>query len=150
LIKAGTALIKKLFMKLTNVFTLIVISILGMLSITLPIFILEDLKSYDSPLFPLIRTGIEGVSKFSLFFLFLSGFMIKFFSDLSSWKIGLASMVLFPLAAFLEMAVDSSSHNMFPVEFISYAIYTLPAVLGASISQIIKKINFKRGCSSVG
>ena len=137
-------------MKLTNVFTLIVISILGMLSITLPIFILEDLKSYDSPLFPLIRTGIEGVSKFSLFFLFLSGFMIKFFSDLSSWKIGLASMVLFPLAAFLEMAVDSSSHNMFPVEFISYAIYTLPAVLGASISQIIKKINFKRGCSSVG
>ena len=137
-------------MKLTNVSTLIVISILGMLSITLPIFILEDLKSYDSPLFPLIRTGIEGVSKFSLFFLFLSGFMIKFFSDLSSWKIGLASMVLFPLAAFLEMAVDSSSHNMFPVEFISYAIYTLPAVLGASISQIIKKINFKRGCSSVG
>ena len=137
-------------MKLTNVFTLIVISILGMLSITLPIFILEDLKSYDSPLFPLIRTGIEGISKFSLFFLFFSGFMVKFFSDLSGWKIGLASMMLFPLAAFLEMTVDSSSHNMFPIEFMFYAIYALPSVLGASVSQIIKKINFKRGCSSVG
>ena len=137
-------------MKLTNVSTLVVISILGMLSIILPVFILGDLKPYDSPLFPLIRTGIEGISKFSLFFLFLSGFLIKFFSDLSVWKIGLASMMLFPLAAFLEMTVDNSSHNMFPIEFIFYAIYTLPSVLGASVSQIIKKINFKRGCSSAG
>ena len=137
-------------MKLTNVSTLIVISILGMLSIILPIFILGELKPYDSPLFPLIKTGIEGISKFSLFFLFLSGFMVKIFSDLSGWKIGLASMMLFPLAAFLEMTVDRSSHNMFPIEFMFYAIYALPSVLGASVSQIIKKINFKRGCSSAG
>ncbi len=88
-------MLQKLLMKLTNISTLIVISILGMLSIILPVFILGDLKPYDSPLIPLIKTGIEGSSKFSLIFLFLSGFMVKFFSDLSGWKIGLASMMLF-------------------------------------------------------
>ncbi|MFT6799469.1 MAG: hypothetical protein ACJAWA_001599, partial [Nonlabens sp.] len=45
-------------MKLNNLSAFIAISILGMLSIILPIFILGDLKPYESPLFPLIRTGI--------------------------------------------------------------------------------------------
>jgi hypothetical protein len=58
-------------MKLNNLSAFIAISILGMLSIILPIFILGDLKPYESPLFPLIRTGIEGMSIYSLSFLFL-------------------------------------------------------------------------------
>lgn len=125
-------------MNLKNVSAFIVVSILGMLSIILPVFFLEDLRHYDSPLFPIIRTGIEGMSRYSLSFLFLSGFIVKLFSNAPSWQIGLMSMVLFPLAAICEMIADSSSHNMFPIEFIFYGMYTIPAIIGAYFSQLIK------------
>jgi hypothetical protein len=115
-----------------------------MLSIILPIFILGDLKPYESPLFPLIRTGIEGMSIYSLSFLFLSGFIIKLLSKASFWKIGLMSMALFPLATFCEMIFDPTSHNMFPFEFIFYAIYTIPAIIGAAVSQVIKRFVIKK------
>jgi len=131
-------------MKLKNVSALIAISILGMLSIILPVFILADLKPYESPLFPLIRTGIEGISIYSLSFLFLSGFIVKLFSNIPFWKIGLMSMVLFPLATICEMIADSSSHNMFPFEFIFYGIYTMPAIIGAAASQVIKRFLIKK------
>lgn len=108
-----------------------------MISILIPVFILDDLRTYDSPLFPMIRTGIEGISLYSLLFLISSGFIIKSFSDLSSWKIGLASMALFPLAAICEIIYEPTSHNLFPLEFIFYAIYTLPALLGAYLSEFI-------------
>ncbi len=114
-------------------------SILGIVSIVLPIFFLPNLKQYDSPLFPLIRTGIEGISIWSFVLLLLSGFGMKLLSKLTSWKIGLATMALFPILAIFEMFVDSSSHNLFPIEFIFYAIYAVPAIIGASIAQRFQK-----------
>ncbi|HIF83906.1 MAG TPA: hypothetical protein EYQ79_00255 [Flavobacteriaceae bacterium] len=124
-------------MKLKNLQSLLFVSILGMISILIPVFILDDLRTYDSPLFPMIRTGIEGISLYSLLFLISSGLIIKSFSDLSSWKIGLASMALFPLAAICEIIYEPTSHNLFPLEFIFYAIYSLPALLGAYLSEFI-------------
>lgn len=115
-------------------------SILGVISIVLPIFFLPDLKQYESPLFPLIRTGIEGISIWSFGLLLISGFGMKLMSKLAGWKIGLATMALFPIMAIIEMIADSSSHNMLPFEFIGYALYSVPAIIGAYLAQGIKKI----------
>jgi hypothetical protein len=124
----------------TNVFWFYLLaSILGVISIVLPTFFIPDLKQYDSPLFPLIRTGIEGISFWSFGLLLLSGFGVKLLSNLSGWKIGLTTMALFPILAIFEMFVDSSSHNMFPFEFIFYAVYAVPSIIGAYIAQGIKK-----------
>jgi hypothetical protein len=131
-------------MNVKNASTIIAISILGMLSIILPVFILGDLKPSESPLFPLIRAGVEGSSIHSLWFLFISGFIVKLFSNIPFWKIGLMSMVLFPLAAICEMIVDPSSHNLFPFEFIFYAVTTIPAIIGAGLSQVIKRFVLKK------
>ena len=131
-------------MKTKRIISFVTIAILGMCSIVLPVFYLDDLKHYDSPLFPLIITGIEGISMYSLGFLIFSGFIVKLFSDVPSWKIGLMSMVLFPLAAICEMIADSSSHNMFPFEFIFYGCYTIPAIIGAYTSQLIKSFAIKK------
>tara|TARA_B110000967_G_scaffold134888_1_gene137717 strand:- start:320 stop:718 length:399 start_codon:yes stop_codon:yes gene_type:complete len=131
-------------MKTKRIISIVTIAILGMSSIVLPVFFLDDLKHYDSPLFPLIRTGIEGISMYSLSFLIFSGFIVKLFSDVPSWKIGLMSMILFPLAAICEMIADSSSHNMFPIEFIFYGFYTIPAIIGAYTSQLIKSFVIKK------
>ncbi len=115
-------------------------SILGVISILLPTFFLPDLKQYDSPLFPMIRTGIEGISIWSFGLLLLSGFGVKLLSKLSGWKIGLTTMALFPIMAIFEMIVDSSSHNLFPIEFILYAVYSVPAIIGAYLAQGTIKI----------
>ena len=53
------------------------------------------------------------------------------------------SMALFPLAAFCEMIADTSSHNMFPFEFIFYGIFTIPTIIGAYFSQLIKSFVLK-------
>ena len=119
-------------------------SVLGIVSIVLPTFFLPDLKQYDSPLFPIIRTGIEGISIWSFGLLLLSGFCVKLLSKLPWWKIGLTTMALFPIMAILEMFVDSSSHNVFPIEFIIYALYSAPAIGGAYIAQGIKKNSGKK------
>jgi len=71
--------------------------------------------------------------------LFLSGFGLKLLSNLSSWKIGLTTMPIFPIMAVIEMFVDSSSHSLFPFEFILYAVYTIPVIIGAYIPQGIQK-----------
>ena len=131
-------------MRTKQIISFVTIAILGMSSIVLPVFFLDDLKHYDSPLFPLIRTGIEGISIYSLGFLIFSGFIVKLFSDVASSKIGLMSMILFPLAAICEMIADSSSHNMFPIEFIFYGFYTIPAIIGAYTCQLIKSLTIKK------
>jgi hypothetical protein len=49
-------------------------------------------------------------------------------------------MALFPILAIFETFVDSSSHNMLPFEFIFYALYSVPAIIGAYSAQGIKKV----------
>lgn len=127
-------------MKLISYLTYLQISLLGVLSIILPVFFLPDLNQYESPLFPMIRTGIEGISMWSFIFLFLSGFVVKFFINLSGWKIGLLTMALFPVWVLAEVIIDPTSHNLFPFEFLLYSLYTIPAIIGAYISLGIQKI----------
>jgi hypothetical protein len=68
---------------------------------------------------------------------------VKLFSDVPFWKIGLMSMALFPLAAICEMIADSSSHNMLPIDpYLRF--YTIPALLGAYTSQVIRNYIVQR------
>lgn len=114
-------------------------AILGLTSIVLPTFFLTNLKQYDSPLFPVVKTAIEGISIWSFALLFLSGFGVKLLSKLSSWKIGLMTMALFPVMAIVEIFTDTSSHNMLPFELIFYAVCSLPAIIGAYLAQYMKR-----------
>jgi hypothetical protein len=59
-------------------------SISGIISMVLQHFFISDLKQYDSPLFPLIRTGIEGHSEF--WPITFKRFGVKLLSNLSGWK----------------------------------------------------------------
>jgi len=123
--------------------TYLLISLFGVLSIVLPVYLQPDINQYDSPVFPMIRTGIEGFSGWSFGLLFLSGFGAKLLTNLSEWKIGLLTMVLFPVLAICEMIVDPSSHNLLPFEFIIYCFFTIPAMIGAYLAVIGQKL-YKR------
>ncbi|HSH19244.1 MAG TPA: hypothetical protein VLA03_02250 [Draconibacterium sp.] len=119
-------------------------AVLGVLSILLPVFFQAGLKHYESSLFSLIRDCIEGISMWSFALLFSTGFVMRFYTKLSGWKIGLATMALFPVMAILELSVDSTSHNLLPLEIIMYAIYAIPAIIGAYIGQGVQRITQKK------
>lgn len=53
--------------------------------------------------------------------------------------LGSSTALLFPIAAFLEMAVDPQSHNLWPFEFLLYAVLVAgPAVAGAFIGSFLQ------------
>ena len=122
-------------MKLNSLQSLLIAYMLGMASILVPVWLLEDLKPYDAPLFPMLRTGLEGISSYSFALLFMSGFVVRILSASASWIIGLGCMALFPIAAICELIEDPTSHNMFPMELILYAFYAIPAAIGAYAAQ---------------
>ncbi len=53
-------------------------------------------------------------------------------------------MILFPLATICEMIFETNSHNLFPIEIMIYAIFTIPAILGAGAFQVINRTAIKK------
>ena len=86
---------------------------------------------------PLIGTGIENSG-----FLVLLGvciFLGLWTGRANPWLLGLLTMSAFPVIAVAEMIVDSTSHNLFPIEF---TIYAFAAVLNGgcvSIGRLMTK-----------
>src|SRR5712691_9719086 len=118
-------------------FTLAVAALLGLLAIVAPVWIL-DLRHYTAPLFPLIRSGVEGMSLLTLVLLFCAGFLVGCFGIGHPLLLGTATVALLPLAAFAEMIVSSTSHNLWPLEFIIYGLISLCAVVGAFAGRFAK------------
>ena len=114
-------------------------AILGLASFMIPVMLTPGIKYYDSPLFPLIRTGTEEFSFFTACCLVISGFIIGFLNPKHPWRWGLATMSLFPILAIIEMVVDPYSHNLWPFEFLMYGVLTVPGILGAITGAFIRK-----------
>ncbi len=45
---------------------------------------------------------------------------------------GLASVALLPVATFVEVLIDPTSHNLWPLEIVIYALLALPAIGAAA------------------
>jgi hypothetical protein len=129
-------------------------AVLGLISIIIPPIYIVHVKAYDSPLFPMVRTGIEGMSLWSLLFLFLSGMFLGiiypkhepsygmffgFFYSKQALLLGISTMALFPILAFLEMMTDNNSHSIWPIEFVLYGVATIPGIAGAYIGAFIRR-----------
>ncbi|PKL43121.1 MAG: hypothetical protein CVV39_08720 [Planctomycetes bacterium HGW-Planctomycetes-1] len=129
-------------------------AVLGLISIIIPPLWIVDVKAYESPLFPMVRTGIEGMSEWSLLFLFLSGMLLGIIYPKRQplygrllgviypkhellW--GISTMSLFPILAFIEMSVMPNSRNLWPIEFVIYGFCTIPGIIGAYIGAFIRR-----------
>ena len=118
-------------------FTFAVAALLGLLAIVAPVWI-PDLHRYTAPLFPLIRSGVEGMSLLTLVLLFCAGFLVGCFGMGHPLLLGIATVALLPVAAFAEMIISSTSHNLWPLEFIIYGLISLCAVAGAFAGRFAK------------
>ncbi|HWL94554.1 MAG TPA: hypothetical protein VNT79_13610, partial [Phycisphaerae bacterium] len=94
---------------------------------------------HDAPLFPLVRTAIEGLSALAFVFLFISGLILGALCPKHPVRLGLCTMAAFPLLAFAEMVTDSTSHNLWPIEFVMYGVMSLAAVCGAYIARSARR-----------
>jgi hypothetical protein len=111
---------------------------LGVSAVILPVWLLR-LQPYPASLFPLIRTGVEGMSYLSLIFLFVSGLLLGFLGRGHPFLLGLATSALLPLFAIAEMLVSPTSHNLWPLEFAIYGFVSLSAVFGAYIGRFVQR-----------
>lgn len=114
----------------------VVASVLGLVSIIAPVFILS-LKHYDAPLFPWVRSGIEGLSFLSALLLVLSGLALGYRCPKHPFLVGVCTMAAFPLLALIEMLADTNSHNLFPIEFFFYGLISLIPVAGAYVGRSV-------------
>lgn len=117
--------------------------ILGLVSVIAPVFVLSQ-THYDAPLFPLVRSGVEGMSSLALTFLLLSGVLLGIVCPRHPLLLGASTMSAFPLLAIAEMSVSPTSHNLWPFEFVIYGFVSLVAVLGAFIGSFIYRRTHKQ------
>jgi hypothetical protein len=120
------------------VFTFAAASLLGLLAILAPVWIL-DLRRYPAPLFPLLRTGVEGMSLLTLVFLFCAGFLVSCFGVGHPFLLGIATVALLPILAIAEMCVSPASHNLWPLEFVIYGFVSLSAIVGAFLGRFMQR-----------
>ena len=125
--------------RLGLILSFVAASLLGLLAIVAPVWILE-LRRYTAPLFPLLRSGVEGMSLLTLVFLFCSGFLVGCFGVGHPFLLGIATVALLPILAIAEMSVSSATHNLWLLEFVIYGIISLCAVAGAFIGRFAKRL----------
>lgn len=113
-------------------------ALLGLGAVILPVWMLS-LRPYTAPLFPLVRTAVEGMSWLTFVFLLVSGLLLGLLGKGHPFLLGVTTMALLPLLAIAEMVVAPTSHNLWPLEFAMYGFISLSAVLGAYLGRYVQK-----------
>lgn len=91
------------------------------------------------PPFTLQKLGIDHFQPISVAFLLISGIIGSLVVGRGRWAIaGLSTMLAFPIIVLVEMLRDSTSHNLFPFELISYAVLTIPGLTAAAITDWLR------------
>jgi hypothetical protein len=117
----------------------------GLVAYVAPAMLLPLERRYEAPLFPLLRTGVEGYSFLTAGALVFAGCVLGFVRPARPWRWGLSTVAALPIAAWMEMQVDPTSHNLWPLESLFYVVEALPACagarLGARARKKLKKLN---------
>src|SRR5437773_948178 len=87
-------------------------TMVGFFSVVIPPFIFSSPKHYDAPVFSIVRTAIENMMFVPTVLALLAfGSLLGYFYARKWFLLGVGSMVIFPVAAFVEIVVSPSSHN---------------------------------------
>jgi len=99
----------------------------------------------QAPLFPIVREAVENVRPGSFIALAIVGLLAGVLASAHWVLLGLAAVVLFPLCTIAEMIADPTSHNLFPFEFVMYAVFSIPAVVAAGLGRVARTVVLARG-----
>ncbi|MCC6227632.1 MAG: hypothetical protein IT432_00195 [Phycisphaerales bacterium] len=112
---------------------------LGLAAVTLPAVHTHWRAVYSLPPFTLEKLGIDHFQPISVAFLILAGVLASFIIGRGRWALaGLSTMLAFPVLMLVEMIRDSTSHNLFPFELISYAVLAIPGLTAAALTDWLR------------
>jgi hypothetical protein len=80
---------------------------------------------------------------FTFVILFVGGIVLGLIFSIQPVLLGMFSMAAMPVFSILEMIVDPNSHNLFPIEFIIYAVVSMVTVGGVFLGCRIRYKIFK-------
>ena len=117
--------------------------LVGLIAVLLPPLFVA-MKAYDSPVFPLVRTAIEGMTSFTYVGLLSGGMLIGWLCR-KPVILGFVTMLPFYVFAVVEILVDPTSHKLWLIEFTIYFALSLLAVLGGAFGSWIKQLIHRHG-----
>jgi hypothetical protein len=136
--------VEKRVLQLRNVFFFIIAAVLGFISIIVPPYIKpgDKLVFYDPPLFPIFATAIKNFSIFpTTILLTIAGIIVGYLKPEIWWLLGLATVILFPIASISEMVLYPATHNLWPLELLIYGIMSIPPIIGAFLGSKLRNRN---------
>ena len=116
---------------------------LGLASVFLAVVILEIPPNRES-MFPFL---LAEFSWLTLILLFASGIVLGVNFAIHPLMLGFATMAAFPALAFVDMAQNPYSHNLWPIEFVMYGLVSLLAVGGAYAGRALQQTADRRSRS---
>lgn len=126
-------------MKKEDAVIFLLVSAAGMAAVSAAPFLVPH--AWTQPPYGILRQGVEDFSKVSALGLFFIGLAAGYARPQKAWVWGWASMVLYPVVAFMEMGQDPASHNLWPLEFICYGAESLCAVAGSHIGGRLRSLS---------
>jgi hypothetical protein len=114
-----------------------IISVVGLAVVAGAPYLTGSVQAYAGFL-PWIRTGVEGASWTTVGGLALVGFLTGIVRPKRPWRLGYSTVMLLPIWATIEMILDPTSHNLWPLEFGVYAFWGLMASLGAQVGGLVR------------
>ncbi|MFO0836610.1 MAG: hypothetical protein U0638_16725 [Phycisphaerales bacterium] len=113
-------------------------AVLGLAAVTAPPAVVQWNASHALPPFTLQKLGIDQFQPISVVFLLIAGIIGSLIAGRGRWHfVGPATMLAFPILMAIEIVRDSSTHNLFPLELISYAVLTIPGLTAAAVTDFV-------------
>lgn len=123
-----------------TIIAFVMLPFIGFLSFLLPVLIVKgvDRNEYVLNIVAIVNYSYKNVIFFpTATLLFVFGVAVGFIVQRFCLLLGLSSILVFPCVALYEMLINPSSHNLWPIEFIIYAFFSIPAIVGAFIGKRI-------------
>ncbi len=117
-------------------------AILGLTSVIIPALVIPGIAPATHPLYPSVLTGIGillgGHSWLALMLLGTSGVVLGALNPRKPWRWGVGMMTPFPALAVLDMVTSMANHQIWPLEFLFYALLTVPGIIGGTIGGYLR------------
>ena len=89
-----------------------------------------------SPVFPMLTTALNNmVFVPTIILIFSVGCVFGFIKPRMWWLFGLVTTATLPLAMVIEIIKSPTSHNLWPIEVIFYALLSLPSIGGSLLGS---------------
>ena len=122
----------------------LLIPVLGYIAFVLPVLISPPAHHYAAVLFQTYTDAYGTLGWANGVLLFLLGVGLGFFVTKREGLTGCLSVVLLPILAVIEMIKDGTSHNLWPFEFVGYAIMAAVVVIGSLTGQRLRSLSGRK------